>query len=231
MIEFICCGDRKIVHNLYDCNMIGDYEMIQSILNKCLACKDHMEDHVYKPGNSKTNDDTWYTKYSDIIGYVGCSMTGIGSGSYAEVWYNRDTYWKRNNNFLMGYVTSLYATDALNDITNILVKSKKRGATKKFADKLAPQLYGSKSDLENWKYFVFNNKLPLFLNIVLTINQNNTSKPYMPWLVDKQYTDEEINELFDFSPEEIALIDKTIKKFERNSPWFKRLVCGTNADK
>ena len=83
--------------------------------------------------------------------------------------------------------------------------------------------------MENWKHFIFNNKLPLFLNIVLTIDQHNNSKPYLPWLVDKQYTDEEINEMFGFTDEEIKLIDFTIKKYERNSPWFKRYMCGPNS--
>ena len=83
--------------------------------------------------------------------------------------------------------------------------------------------------MENWKHFIFNNKLPLFLNIVLTIDQNNCSKEFLPWLVDKQYTDEEINKMFGFTDEEIALIDRTIKKYERNSPWFKRYMCGPDS--
>ena len=29
--------------------------------------------------------------------------------------------------------------------------------------------------------------------------------------------------------EEIKLIDTTIKKYERNSPWFKRYMCGKDA--
>ena len=101
--------------------------------------------------------------------------------------------------------------------------------TKKFSDKNADCIYGTKEELENWKHFIFNNKLPLFLNIVLTIDQNNNSKEFLPWLVDKQYTDDEINKLFGFTDEEIKLIDTTIKKYERNSPWFKRYMCGKDA--
>ena len=44
--------------------------------------------------------------------------------------------------------------------------------------------------------------------------------------MDKQYTDEEINEKFGFTKDEIKLIDDTLKKFERHSPWFKRYICG-----
>lgn len=60
----------------------------------------------------------------------------------------------------------------------------------------------------------------------MTIDQHNNSKEFLPWLVDKQYTDDEINEMFKFTEEEIKLIDTTIKKYERNSPWFKRYICG-----
>ena len=61
---------------------------------------------------------------------------------------------------------------------------------------------------------------------MLTIDQHNNSKEFLPWLVDKQYTDDEINKLFGFTDEEIKLIETTIKKYERNSPWFKRFMCG-----
>ena len=96
-------------------------------------------------------------------------------------------------------------------------------------DKIADNIYGTKTELENWKHFVFNNKLPLFLNIVLTIDQHNNSKDFLPWLVDKKYTDDEINQMFGFTDEEIKLIDSTLKKYERNSPWFKRYMCGKDS--
>ena len=67
------------------------------------------------------------------------------------------------------------------------------------------------------------------MNIVLTIDQHNNSKEFLPWLVDKQYTDDEINKLFGFTEEEIKLMDDTLKKFERNSPWFKRYMCGKDS--
>ena len=35
--------------------------------------------------------------------------------------------------------------------------------------------------------------------------------------------------MFKFTEEEIKLIDKTLKKYERNSPWFKRYMCGPDA--
>ena len=44
--------------------------------------------------------------------------------------------------------------------------------------------------------------------------------------MDKKYTDQEIYDKFGFTDEEIKLIETTIKKYERNSPWFKRYMCG-----
>ena len=69
----------------------------------------------------------------------------------------------------------------------------------------------------------------MFINICLTIDQHNNSLPYVPWLVDKQYTDEEIYDMFGFTEDEIKLIETTIKKYERYSPWFKRYMCGPSS--
>ena len=60
----------------------------------------------------------------------------------------------------------------------------------------------------------------------MTIDQNNRSLKFVPWLVDKKYTDQEIYNMFNFTDKEIKLIETTIKKYERNSPWFKRYMCG-----
>ena len=64
----------------------------------------------------------------------------------------------------------------------------------------------------------------------MTIDQNNNSKNYVPWIVDKKYSDEEIYKKLDLNQEEIDLIDKTIKKYEINSPWFKRYINGKTED-
>ena len=88
------------------------------------------------------------------------------------------------------------------------------------------KLYGTKEELENWKYFAFNNKLPLFLNIILTIDQHNNSYNYVPWITDKHYTDDEIYKILNINKDEQLLINLVIKKFERNSEWFKRYMSG-----
>lgn len=225
-IEYSCFGVNTTVDNLYDCNLIGSYDLIWSILNKVQKYGDMMKNHEYKEKTAIDNN-TWYTKYANIIGCSGCSISAVAVGYR----YESDALYSdclNNFNFLISY-TSGYSTK-FNDIFSSIPKSVKCGSTKgKLSDKNAYCLYGTKSELENWKHFVFNNKLPLFINMVMTIDQHNNSLPYIPWLVDKIYTDDEINELFDFTEDEINLIDKTLKKFERHSLWFKRYVCGPSS--
>jgi len=132
---------------------------------------------------------------------------------------------------LWPYHDSLYHHIA-NDISKFPLHSCKAGGkngSHVLSDNIAANLFDTKEHLENWKHFVFNNKLPLFLNICLTIDQNNNSKDFVPWLVDRQYTDDEINQLFGFTDDEIKFVDSTIKKFERYSPWFKRYMCGKDS--
>ena len=211
-IEFDCCGEKKIVNSLYDCNLIGSYETIWSILNKVLAYHNMMDKHVFKK-NSKVDANTKYLRYWNY------QMYGLGSnyGGVVKQYLDDSNALQRNvasGRYMMSYVASAADGDICD---NVVVGAK---------GNVCDCVYGTKEELENWKHFIFNNKLPLFINIVLTIDQNNNSKDFLPWLVDKQYTDEEINKLFGFTQEEIDLIDATLKKFERNSPWFKRYMCG-----
>lgn len=225
-IEFHCCGETKIVDSLYNCNLVGDYNVIWSILNKVLSYGDMMKDHIYDDKASK-KEDMWYCKYSDLLGNGGCSISDSHNGlSYESNAMYSTTI---NGDIFTPFIAPCYTTK-FNEISNKILKSIKRGSTiGQLSDKIANCLTDTREHLENWKYFVFNNKLPLFLNICLTINQNNNSKAFIPWLVDRRYTDEEINNMFGFTDEEIAFIDKTIKKFERYSPWFKRYVCGKDS--
>ena len=62
----------------------------------------------------------------------------------------------------------------------------------------------------------------------MTIDQHNNSLKYVPWLVDKQYTDDEIYKMFNFTQQEINLIEKTVHKFEYTSPFFIRLMTNIN---
>ena len=230
-IEFICCGDTKIVKSLYDCNLVGSYDMIWSIMNKVQKYGDMMKNHIYiATGRNKSivDENTWYVKYPEILGGSGASFCGSAREGIRGGGYKHDASFMTISSgiYMKCYIKPIYH-DNNNDVSKELHVS--YNAANKPTGKIAANLYDTKEHLENWKHFVFNNKLPLFLNICLTIDQNNNSKEFIPWLVDKKYTDDEINELFMFTPDEIAFIDKTLKKFERNSPWFKRYMCGKDS--
>lgn len=214
-IDFKCCGETKQLKSLYDCNLIGDYKMIWNILNKINVEK--VDKHLYRPGKSEKKEGAWYCKYADIIGRSGLRPSYNSNAMYINA---------SNMQYMYQFTATLYANNK-NDIFSSVPKSILTGSTTgKLSDKEAPCITGTKEELENWKHFVFNNKLPLFINIVMTIDQHNNSLPFVPWLVDKQYTDDEINKLFGFTDDEITFMDRTIAKFERYSTWFKRYMCG-----
>ena len=225
-IEFVNCGSEEKVSDIYDCNLIGDYKLIQSIISKCKSYGDMMKDHIYKEGKTKTDENTYYCKYDSIVdGGIGLSTSK--KGSTIEQIMKSNTFWSIcKNGIYMKSVTDVCCS-SLYPISCELKYTKKRGASKEYTDILAPMLYGTKDELENWKYFVFNNKLPLFLNICLIIDQNNTSKGFIPWITNKRYTDSEIYKLLNINENEQKLIDSVIQKFERNSTWFKRYMIGS----
>lgn len=221
-IKFTVCGEEKVVKSIYDCNLVGEYEAIWGILEKCQKFGDMMKNHITK---EDMGDGMCYAKYAEIIGGRG-GLCAVAFDRDTESTYNGTSLWRKakKGDYCLAYTTTaLHASQGEISNTPVCVYNSGKRVT---TDKIADNIYGTRQELENWKHFIFNNKLPLFLNIVITINQNNSSKEFLPWLVDKQYTDEEINQMFGFTDEEITLIDRTIKKYERNSPWFKRYMCG-----
>jgi hypothetical protein len=187
-----------------------------------------MKNHTTKEDKGR---DFFYTKYHELTTRGGLGITACvnGAGMILENAFENPIYYTN------GYYNDLFHccfSTIGNSIQNEPLKSIQRGGaigSHKLTDKIADNIYGTQTELENWKHFIFNNKLPLFLNIVLTIDQHNNSKDFIPWLVDKQYTDDEINQMFGFTDEEIKLIDSTLKKYEKNSPWFKRYMCGKDS--
>ena len=225
-IDYTYFGESRKVKSVYDCNLVGSYNIIWSIFEKVQSFGNMMEAHI----TNNSIDGKNYIQYNEILTTILC-------------WHNTD--------YSTAYTwDSLYETTANGDyfnqftkvgmnmnvetpISNVIPKRRLAGGGKskniRYSDKNADCIYGTQTELENWKHFIFNNKLPLFLNIVLTIDQHNNSKEFLPWLVDKKYTDDEINQMFGFTDEEIKLIDSTLKKYERNSPWFKRYMCGKDS--
>lgn len=230
-IEFCCCGVTNMVKSIYDCNHIGDYNMICSILNKITQACDKMgsmKNHIYQHGKSIVNNETFYLSYNQLLRPL-CSS-----------YFVRESYFISDNEYVTTINGDYYRTfiscfmnPKRNEILNDIPKKAARGGSTSGNIKLTDNpdfcLYGNRQELENWKYFIFNNKLSLFISICLVIDQNNTVKDYIPWLVDKQYTDSEIYQLLGITEEEQQFIDKTIKKYERHSPWFKRYMCGKDS--
>lgn len=213
-ISFSNCGEIENVTSIYDCNLIGDYSLIQSILTKCKNYGDMMKDHIYHPGKTKVDENTWFCKYLQVIARVGC-----GDPRWNDTWFR--------NNIHTAYYFPL--VDDREQLSQNIIKSLKSGYTYDnpvYTNKPADCLYGTKNELENWKYFVFNNKLPIFINICLITDQNNASKTYVPWITNKKYSDEEIYKLLNINNKEIQLINNVTNRYKRNSKWFKRYMTG-----
>jgi len=224
-IEFCCCGVTNMVKSIYDCNHIGDYDIINSIFEKVKKF-DSIKQHITK--KQFDDPDIYYLGINDVV-YSVCGVYFVRESYF----YGDTAYFNhRFGEFFKSYISPTMNINR-NDITNIIPKKAARGGSTtgnvKLTDNPATSVYGTKTEIENYKYYISNNALPLFLNIVLTIDQNNTVKDYIPWLVDKQYTDSEIYQLLGITEDEQKFIDKTIKKYERHSPWFKRYMCGKDS--
>ena len=221
-IKYSCFGITNNVESINDCNYIGNFKLIKSIFNKIKNC-DVVKNHVIDTQLSDTN--IYYCQISQIIWTIAGLYYQRPQFALSDSAYYKLSFGDYYQSCLAGIIHI-----SRNEITNIIPKKAARGGSSKGKVKLtnnpAKCVYGTKQELENWKHYVLNNSLPLFLNICLIVDQNNTTLPYVPWLVDKKYTDQEIYDMFNFTEKEIKLIETTIKKYERNSPWFKRYMCG-----
>lgn len=224
-IEFIRFGEYNKVNSLNDCNLIGNIEIIKSIFKK-IKQYDTIKNHITNEQLSDNN--IYYIMYNEILRPLASSYFIRENYFYGETCYYKHYF----GNYYMSFISPTLNISR-NDISNKIHKAAARGGSVKgkvkLTDKSASCIYGTKNEIENYKYFISNNSLPLFINICMTIDQNNNSLPYVPWLVDKKYTDQEIYDKFDFTDEEIKLIEITIKKYERYSPWFKRYMCGKDS--
>ena len=202
-IDFICFGHHQKVKSIYDCNLIGDHKVVLSILRKAMKYGDMMESHV----TDKEIQGYHYMPYNEIIGPTG---------------YHIDFSYKTtpHGQFSFHYLSfCMHKTRA--DINDKIV-NKANGNSD-------TAVYGTADEIENWRHYIMNNKLPLFINLCISFDHHNQSKPYIPFIVDKQYTDDEIFKMLKLKKSEIDMIDKTLKKFERYSPWWKRYCCGKDS--
>lgn len=205
-IELISCGEKRTVKSLYDCNLVGDYAVIWSILDK-IDC-DKAVNHIFVPHKSEHKEGLTYRPFASIGGHF-CNHC---EGDWIESKFGQHYFY-----------TSFLVHKTSGEISDSVTVN--RNGNKYNC------LVGTREELENWKHFATSNKLALFISAVMSIDQHNNALDYEPWLVDKQYTDEEINEKFGLNEEETDLIDKTIKKYEKSSDWYRRYLFGPSAVK
>lgn len=222
-INFSAFGDSKLIKSIYDCNLIGKYDTIWSILDKIKKYGDFMKNHITE---KDLGEKYWYVKCSNMAsGISSCLCAAHLNGGE----YDNHSVWSQHK---FGDFFTIYSLFYFHYYNNSISNKPlcRYDAGKHITDKIAMNIYGSKEELENWKYFIFNNTLPLFISVSILYDRNNNNiHDFIPWLVDKKYTDEEIYKMFNFTDEEIHLIESTIKKFEYNSPWFRRYMCGPNS--
>lgn len=221
-IKYTCCGYTKHVKSIYDCNLIGEYNIIWSIFKKVQSFEGGiMKSHIT---NKNQGDNFYYLCFQKDCQSVLCQLETPRIGmnyETSDIWIETE-----NGNIEARYISSMLHK-SFNNVSNKPHCKLDKG--KNITDKIADNIYGSQIEMENWKNFILNNKLSIFLSFCVTYDMHmNNLDDFLPWLVDKQYTDDEINKLFGFTDEEIKLIDTTIKKYEKNSPWFKRYMCGKN---
>jgi hypothetical protein len=164
-IDYTCCGEHKIVKSVYDCNLVGSYNTIWTILEKVQSFGNKMSSHIT---NKELDPIYYYTKFAEIIGCGGCIVSDPHNGFS----YESDAMYSlcKNGEYMWSYTSSAFA-NKFNEISNTILKRVKRGSTiGELSDKNADCVYGTKEGLENWKHFIFKNMLPHFLNIVLAID-------------------------------------------------------------
>ena len=219
-INFECCGENQNVNSLYDCNLIGNYNLVKSILTKCKNYRDHMSDHCIniKKYKEYENKDYWFLSYANYM----INNLGSNYGSTVKQLYD-DAKNKQYISFETDFGKYFNAYAVLGNgaklCYNFVEKGIKHGSPK-------DSIYGTKNELENWQHFINNNYLPMFINLCLTTDENNNSKEYVPWLVDKKYTNNEIYKILNITKDEQEFIEKIIKKYDLNSKWFKSYALG-----
>lgn len=209
-IIFKRCGEsEQIVNNIYDCNLIGAYNLIWSILNKVQSYGDMFRQHIVNHNKPNYTQNDWFLRFATMM---------PANRYYSNVDYIKHPF----GEYYGSYSTSVTHKDNFLPVKTIGIKSTSKNNPWDCT-------FGKKEELINLSYNNLNTKLFCFIQCVMAINTKGNSYDYIPWLVDKKYTDKEIYDKFGFTKEEIKLIEMIIKKYERYSPWFKRYMCGPSS--
>lgn len=226
--EYCCFGHTTYISSIVkEANQFGNTEIISRILEKFTnSFEDRMKNHVVTELTSLL-DSSYFTKYSANI------LGGSGGGFAAS--YGKNIKWPVLNDiakfdsifgtYVNGYLAPNYHPTK-NYISKHMIKSNKPNSGET-GDKIM-NLFGSKEELENWKWNSENNPLVLFMNIVYTIDSNNRTKNVMPWVVDKKYKTKEMFDLCHLTKEERQFVMFVLMKFRRDGAWFRRYLLGTS---
>lgn len=230
-IDFRCCGDHDWVKSLDDCNLIGQKDLVQSILRKARGlAPETVQDRMIIAGKKGFDPAGYENEHQDqcYLRIANFMMNNLGS-KYSKIigempLIKKDNTWYKYcrptalGMFLDAYVHTL-CLDTV-DITDRFP----RGITN--PDSYADCIHGTRQELETFRKFVYTNRLPLFIGICCQYDQQNHAAPNVPFVCDRELTDEQIEKEIRLSKDEIALIDRTLAKFELHTEWSRRYMTG-----
>ena len=213
-IKFSSCGEISNVDSIHDCNLVGRWETIFSIFEKLKKKfgKNTFEKRFYKEG-MEVPEGTVFAAVAKVM------RGGCGDPRFSNEWFIDGLY-------RCYYYHCYNDKEEISETPHKLLCTGYNYDNPKYKDAIALNIWGTKEELENWKYFVYNNNLCKFLNICIVqdMNDDNINK-YVPF-INWKYTTEEIYKDIDLSKQEIELIETTIKRYSKASRWFRRYLEG-----
>lgn len=216
-IKFSSCGEVSYVDSIHDCNLVGEWETIASIFEKVKKRfgKNTFNKRFYKKG-MKVSEGSLFAAVAKVM------RGGCGDPRFSDEWFVNGLY-------RCYYYHCYNEKELISETPHKLLCTGYTYDNPKYKDELAVNVWGTKEELENWKYFVYNNDLCKFLNICIIqdMNSDNISK-YVPF-VNWKYTTKEAYKELELTEKEIELIKHTIKRYNKNSKWFKRYLEGNKS--
>lgn len=233
-IDFRCYGHRQKIKSIVnESNPYGNLQIINSIISKMNYSLriDTVKKHSFytdKVNKLHFGEDIVFTKYAVIIGGSGGGFgASYGAETHNSVFNSRGRFDCKFGNFATGYLAPNYHPTDNGIFNEITFNNKTNGST---ADNKASNIYGTRTEIENWIENSRNNPLMLFINIIYSWDQHNHTNDIMPWLVDKVYSDKEIFDICQFTQKEREFIIKTIMLYRSTSAYYQRYILGTNID-
>lgn len=217
-IDYTCCKENKEVNSIYDCNLVGDINLIKSILKKISESKYNMFiDNFIGYGNKKINlpENTAY------VGVANRFLTTIGSGHNML----NDNEWFKDSKHKTEYLSSfLYSFGGNKHITNTRTTGKKGTWLDCIYYNKFDSYEKNKEYLYNYIETVKTSNFFHFIACINIIDDQGADKvlKYSPMLnYNKILSDEELYNIFNITEEEQQFIEDTCKKFERHSKFIK----------